>query len=142
MKSENEFLEMKYSANRKLETLAYGFYKGYEFRILNLGPHPTAYVNIPANHPCFGKSYNEIYDYGIDIDVHGGLTYSNQKLRTESDYLVGWWIGWDYAHYDDYSGFEETLPNKLQTHGKKWTTLEIFEDVKCAINKLIRVQND
>lgn len=142
MKSENEFLEMQYSTNIKLETLAYGFYKGYEFRILNLGTHPTAYVNIPVNHPCFGKSYNEIYDSGIDIDVHGGLTYSNQKLRTESDYLVGWWIGWDYAHYGDYSGYDVTFLEELQDHGKKWTTLEIFDDVKKAIEQLIKAKDD
>lgn len=141
MKSENDFLKMIYSKNVKRETLAYGTYKGYEFRIMNLGTHPTAYVNIPSFHPCFLKTYNELYDSSIDINVHGGLTFSSNQIGTESGVLTGWWLGWDYAHYGDYLGYEMMFPEELHTNDKKWTTKEIFKDVKSVIEQLIKVQN-
>ncbi len=45
----------------------------------------------------------------IDLDVHGGLTYSNNYLCiSENKKVEGWiFIGWDYAHYGDYAGYEE-----------------------------------
>ena len=39
-------------------------------------------------------------------------------------------MGWDYAHYGDYAGYEDKLPIGLRTEGKRWTTEEIFKDVK------------
>ena len=59
-------------------------------------------------------------------------------------------MGWDYAHYGDYAGYEDKLPIGLRTEGKRWTTEEIFKDVKevcyqvqnrkgrIIINKLIK----
>lgn len=36
--------EMVYGATPKCEVLHHGEYKGYKFYIINLGTHPTAYV--------------------------------------------------------------------------------------------------
>lgn len=63
----------------------------------------TGYVLIPEGHPLHGKHYDE-----IDLDVHGGLTYSD-IITTESAKAFGlsdnelgmWMIGFDTAHYDD-----------------------------------------
>lgn len=54
---------------------------------MSLGTHPTAYIEIPKTNNLFGKSYDEIYDIGIDIDVHGGLTYSNDTLLCDEKRL-------------------------------------------------------
>ena len=129
-----EYKQMTYGPDRKVEILLEGTYKGYQCYILNLGTHPTAYIEIPRESKLFGKGYNQIYDMGIDIDVHGGLTYADNHLRTIKDNT--WFIGWDYAHYNDYAGYEERLPKQIRTNGKKWTTEEIFEDVVNAIEQI------
>lgn len=120
--------EMKYQFDRKIEVLDTGYCLGLLYYILNLGTHPTAYIKIPKNHKYYKKEYDE-----IDIDVHGGLTYSKEHLWiSETERIEGWFIGWDYAHYMDYAGYEEKLPTNVRTGGKKWTTEEIFKEVKEA----------
>ena len=73
------------------------------------------YVLLPPNHPFYGINYND-----INIDVHGGLTYSNyfdstRFLKwTNNRKVVGditldnfkkfnnyWMIGFDTNHYGD-----------------------------------------
>ena len=63
------------------------------------------YVVLPKEHPCFKMDYE-----GINVDVHGGLTFS-----TESNNLIGkesweqltdedkdcWVVGFDTCHWDD-----------------------------------------
>ncbi len=132
-----KFKEMKYQENRKIEVLAEGKYKNYQFYILNLGTHPTAYVEIPKTSKLYKKTCYELYDNGIDIEVHGGLSYSNNCLNLDTDKKEGWFIGWDYAHYDDYDGCEIMYPLSLQSGGKKWTTKEILEEVFNVIDQII-----
>ena len=48
-----------------------------------------------------------------------------------------WFIGWDYAHCGDYCGYEEYMPESIITYGKKWTTEEIIEECKNAIDQII-----
>mgnify|MGYP003378322935 CR=1 FL=1 len=62
--------EMKYSKERKIEVLATGYCFGLLYYILNLGTHPTAYIKLPNN-----SSIDE-----NEIDVHGGITYSEDHL--------------------------------------------------------------
>lgn len=121
--------EMIYQKDRKREVLDKGKCLGYEYYILNLGTHPTAYINIPEYHKFFGRLYDEIYDI-CDIEVHGGLTYSEKELWiSDSEKIEGWFIGWDYVHYGDYAGYEEMFPEHIRIGGKKWTTEEIREEV-------------
>ncbi len=131
-----EMKEMKYLSKATCQTLMNGTYKGFEFRILNLGTHPTAYIRIPEDHKYFMQGYSS-----IDLNVHGGTTYSKNYLYIEDRQLDGWWIGWDYAHYGDYIGDIKRLPFEFRIGRKKWTTAEIFEEVKEAIEQLIEVQN-
>jgi hypothetical protein len=65
------------------------------------------YAGVPEGHPLFGKGYYEIYNYeregGIDISVHGGLSFSgkcNGLICHLSDNET-WWFGWDTAHFND-----------------------------------------
>lgn len=123
---------MVYSAKSTTEILHKGQYKGYEFCILNLGTHPTAYVE------CKLENCSSYEDERLDnISVHGGFTYFGKGYweNNEKDYL-----GWDYAHYMDYAGYELMFPETARSVGnKKWTTSEIFEEVKSVINQLFEI---
>ena len=130
-----KFKVMKYGKERRTELLCKGKYKNYNYYVLNLGTHPTAYIEIPKENKLYRKSCDEIYKIGCDIDVHGGLTYSNNELMGVKS--ENWFIGWDYAHCGDYCGYEEFMPESIRTYGKKWTTEEIIEECKNAIDQII-----
>lgn len=78
--------------------------------------HWCGYVGVPPGHPWHRKSYaggcdeNGTYiPSGIDVDVHGGLTYAEKCAGAichipapgESDDV--WWLGFDCAHSGDLS---------------------------------------
>lgn len=131
--------EMEYGKESRTELLCKDKYKNYTYYVLNLGTHPTAYIEISKEDKLYEKSYEEIYRIGCDIDVNGGLTYSDNELmgiKSES-----WFIGWDYAHLGDYCGYEEDMPESVRTYGKKWTTEEIIEECKNAIDQIIEFEN-
>jgi hypothetical protein len=129
--------EMKYGSKRKIEVLDTGKCCGYIYYILNLGTHPTAYINIPEDHRYYGRTYE-----GIGLLVHGGVTYSKDHLWiSEKERKKGWFIGWDYAHYGDYTGYQELLPEEFKTtDDKKWTTEEIRKEVLEACLMLERIK--
>lgn len=129
-----DYKQMEYQEERKKEVLLDGYFKNYKFYILNLGTHPTAYIEIPRNSELFGKGYDEIYEMGLDLEVHGGLTYADESLLEDEK---SWFIGWDYAHYNDWSGYNVRFPEDIRGDGKKWTTEEIFNDVCCAIDQIL-----
>lgn len=129
---------MKYTPRQKGKIiLEQGELLGYKYLILSLGTHPTAYVFIDKDNPLYKKHYDD-----IDIDVHGGLTFSDNYLINVLEYSdkykcetlqrinYDWIIGWDYNHYGDYNtyfgGFDD----------KKWTTEEILIDVCSVIAQL------
>lgn len=126
MKINREVKSMVYDAKRKHEVLDSGKCLNYNYYIMNLGTHPTAYIEIPKEHKLYSKHYGN-----IDIDVHGGLTYSESYLwiDNETELKDSWFIGWDYAHCGDYLGYEEMYPIEMQIEQKKWTTEEIQEEV-------------
>jgi len=129
--------EMEYSAERKIEVLDTGYCLGFLYYILNLGTHPTAYIKIPENHKYYKKEYDE-----IELNVHWGATYSRDYLYiNQNQKIEGWFIGWDYSHCDDYAGYELKLPKQLRTNGKKWTTEEIFREVKDACYQLTNIED-
>ncbi len=129
--------KMRYYQDFKIILLDSGNYLGYDYYILNLGTHPTAYVDIPKEHKYYKKQYDK-----IDINVHGGVTYSNNTLTIgNNDVKNGWFIGWDYAHYGDYYGYYKSLKTNSFKESHKWTTEEIYEDVKKVCEQLKRVEN-
>ena len=70
--------------------------------------------------------------------MHGGLTYSRDFLWISKERkLQGWFIGWDYAHYGDYVGYELMFPKEFKIREEKnWTTEEILEEVKDVIRQI------
>lgn len=126
--------EMIYE-NKRLnppEMLAAGTYKGIDYYILNMGTHPCAYIDVTST-PLNGVNYEN-----IDLECHGGLTYSREYLATVDK--KGWFIGWDYGHYGDYMKLSCMLPGELD--GKQWTTKEILLEVKRVIEQFDRRYNN
>lgn len=121
-----EMKEMVYQKNRKIEILYNGEYKGYKFAILNLGTHPTAYVENKNGFPDYDKT-NELAAYS-----HGGYTYFGGAYWDKEDKTE--YLGWDYAHCDDFVGYYTSDSGLWCT--KQWTTAEIYEEVKRVIDYL------
>jgi len=122
--------DIKYQKYAKREILESGIYHNYNWYIFDLGTHPTAYIEISNDDILYNKSYWEINDK-YDIDVHGGLTYSDSDLFVDKSNR--WYIGWDYAHDGDRFG--------IDISGKNWTSLEIYEDI-CRVIQQIEVINN
>ena len=123
---------MVYKKRGDIEILDNGIYNGYQYWIVSYGSHPCAYVELPKDHKYYGKDYVD-----IPIDCHGGITYSGIHEKFSNGFL----IGWDYGHCDDYLYYNPTkfLGSDIQSFldsGKKWTTEEIFEEVKQVIDQL------
>ena len=121
---------MIYNKNRpgSAEQIAGGTYKNFDYYVLNLKTHPTAYVDV-TNSPLNGC------DEDIDISCHGGITYLESILNTVDK--KGWFIGWDYAHYGDYMDYGDTSLNNMFSNDKKWTTEEIVEECKNVIDQIV-----
>lgn len=128
--------EMVYTAKRlePPERIAEGKYKGFTYYVLNLGTHPCAYIDVTDTN-LHGVNYNQ-----IEIDCHWGLTYSRDFLATVDK--KGWFIGWDYAHYGDFTGYDMEMPEYLQSHGEKWTTEEIVKECKKVIDQIVKITKD
>lgn len=111
--------QMIYQREPKIEVLFTGFYKSIRFYILNLGTHPTAYIDHKID---FDKN---------EVECHGGVTFNENHLRIENNEVIeGNFIGWDYAHFGDFVAY-------VDDNSKKWTTEEIFEEVKKVIDGVI-----
>lgn len=99
----------------------------YKFYICVTPFNPVCYVRVPESHPYYGKKYDE-----ISIEVHGGLTFSGDRLFIGD----GYFIGWDYGHFPhDYITCLEELICESST-GHKYTQDEILEDAYMVINQL------
>lgn len=121
--------EMAYTSKRSQTVLHEGIYNGYKFYILSLGTHPVAYVE------CKLRGCKDYYDKRLEkVCVHGGFTYYGSAMWDVDDKKK--YLGWDYAHYGDYVGYEQLLPSQYRSGGKKWTTEEIYEEVKLVIEQL------
>ena len=54
------------------------------------------YVRVPLGHAMHGQHYDK-----VDVEVHGGLTFSDIEPCTEHKDGQGWWFGFDCAHSND-----------------------------------------
>ena len=100
--------EMVYQQSRcKPQVLAHGVYHGRNYYVVSFGTHPCAYVDVSD---LLSMTWEEQKYIENAIDCHGGVTYSSAELVVANN--KGWYIGWDYAHYMDYSGYMpcESLP--------------------------------
>lgn len=146
-----EMKVMKYSKKgaefkKTREILFANKYKGYQFYIMNLGLGPTAYVEIPKDNKFYKIHYNDYDDYNLNLNVHGGVTYTHDYLiiSDEPHQTIenSWFVGWDYMHCDDYMPMYEKWSSINDIKLKRWTTDEIFEEVKSAIDEIIKINDD
>ena len=119
--------------SRKRHFVAGGTAYGFDFYVVNQGGwHPCAYVVLHKGHVFNGVPYDD-----IPVECHGGLTYGQPRLEgvklEDGEYV----IGWDYAHYGDYT------PDASGVYGahKKWNTTEIVNEVT-EVCKQLRELND
>lgn len=116
------------------ELLCQGTVDGYNFYIINQGTHPCGYVEIPKDHPYFCVDYD-----AMDICCHGGLTYGSTYLaiaQPDTDNCDRYFIGWDYGHYGDYTGFDKYFLDDVPSYMKKHTTEEIVDECLNVISQL------
>lgn len=110
--------------------LAEGYYKGYEYFVVSYGIHPCAYIALREGQPFYKAGLCE----DVDVNCHGGCTFVDWGYKNlfDSNYKV---IGWDYGHYNDFSGIfkKGTFLNKST---KKWTTQEMIQECEHVIDQL------
>lgn len=112
---------MVYSSQKSFGILSYDTYKGYEYLVLSFGTYPCAYIRAD-------KLTKKQINY-IDKNCHGGITFSKKSMGGYLKNTEGEWIGWDYAHFNDYI-------DAYFSYGKKYTTEEIIREIKSIIDKL------
>lgn len=129
------FEEMEYLPKMTKKILCDSSYLGCRFLIVSYGTHPCAYIEIPKDHKWFGIDYDD--EELNHIECHGGITFSGD-LSHILEKTGKWFIGWDYAHIEDYDGLLCNLNNYpfRDIRCKKWTTQEIYEEVKKVIESI------
>lgn len=118
----------------------YADWEDGEFRCLIMrGPAAICgYIGVKELNPLYGKDY---FDPDVDIDCHGGLTYSamgNDTFKRPSGY---WWFGWDYGHWGDKSFYDYTYHLISGTNSMEWSPEYVyseFPDVISQFKKLSR----
>ncbi len=126
--------EMIYKPKLEIECLDKGTYNGIDYIVVSYGTHPCAYIRIPETSKFYNVDCSDAPDEISDV-VNGGLTWAG-PLPPKLNAKKGFYLGWDYAHIDDFSGINFMFPPNLRTGGKKWTTEEILSEVKAAIDIL------
>ena len=133
--------EMNYVGTATKEILYEDDYLGYHFLIVSYGTHPCAYIEIPKTHRWYKKNYTD--EELENIECHGGLTYTDNLSHVlgKEEANGRWFIGWDYAHLEDFQGYYkyDGVWGESQWKPKKWTTQEIFNEVKKVIEQIVKM---
>ena len=97
--------------DRPQHVLAEGKHLGYEWVIVhNTSGYRCGYVRIPLGHPWHGKGED-----GLNVDVHGGLTFAQPDKACHGDREDNaWWLGFDCAHCGDAKDPSLLSPEKRQ----------------------------
>lgn len=106
-------------------------YRCWVWRHVTLG-HLNGYVAIPKGHLWHGMNYESLNG----VDVHGGLTYSEEDKETGE-----WVFGFDCAHAGDFSPklvatLMEYTDTDISHHMRD--TYRTFEWVKEEVTKLAK----
>ena len=104
---------------------------------LTSGPSPNCYItDLKQKNINSSRSYDDYNNV-----PHGGFTFGD-TIFTGLDFGESaiskdlHWLGWDYAHAGDYSGYFPNKPNKA----KKWTTPVLYEHTLEVINNFINLK--
>lgn len=96
------------------------YWQGFKCKVMFVRQsHRCGYVQVPKGHLAYGVDYDK-----IDVNVHGGLTYSEYSKDKK-----GYWLGFDCAHLGD-----KTLG--LDFDGHFWTLEETIEETKKLAEQL------
>ncbi len=117
----------------------------------NLGTF-CGYVRLPDKHKhiknlskekCFklGEKEHCHLDYdSVPVECHGGVTFGKKVTKKDIEkkefpqgFTEGYWIGWDYTHYND---FTPMLHDSFLSEGRRWTKKEVEEECKNVIDQL------
>lgn len=120
---------------KKPARVADGFYRGFHFYILTMGSHPCAYVDVGCNEFLVDVGCNEFL--ADEINCHGGITYCDNTLATVPE--KSYFIGWDYAHYNDFLVFNDRLAKEYGEPytAHKYTLSEIVKECGNVIDQII-----
>jgi hypothetical protein len=101
--------------------------ENYAINGINRGLY-NGYVSLNADHPFYGKHYDEINAIlaTAGFHIHGGLTYSGDACEFGLKNL-DWVIGFDTAHADD-TAEKWTKENTLKEIDKLFTFVATFND--------------
>ncbi len=95
--------------------------------------HLCGYVGVPPGHPWHGKGWSD----GLDIDVHGGITYA-RKCEGDVCHIPKpgepediWWLGFDCAHANDFRPADEAYMASLgiDAHAFGLGEYETYKDI-------------
>lgn len=140
--------EMRYQKSRTFDILAHGEYGGFQYWIVSMGTHPCAYIDATAISDRLDR-YDGGSLAGSDVvPCHGGVTYDEDRLRNVWDEAFDGFepgarrfVGWDYAHlgdYYEYPGEATSAFVNMMENSRKWTTGEILDEVKEAIDGIAK----
>lgn len=112
------------------------------------------YVAVEKGHPFYRKSYQD-NDYYIpsNLDVHGGITYSEECdgdgitgiCHVTKDDDAAWWFGFDCGHAGDVSPGNELIESielmkmfspSLQVRLKGLNSLDTYRDLPYLIEQV------
>lgn len=110
-------------------------YEGYRCVIIrnsNYG-HLCGYVKVQYGHPWWGQNVGD--DSINDIEVHGGITFSDNYLPIKPYVRICnyWWLGFDAGHYDDIFPFGDKFDTTITN-----ATYKNIEFIKNETEKLAR----
>ena len=125
--------EMVYKTTWQQELLEYNTYKGYNYAVVSQGVIPCGYVEIPPNHPYFGRNYDK-----CNIYCHGGLTFAGKLNDNLTLPTNTYWLGWDYGHCGDLAGYMFAYSDVVT--GKGYTTEDVIKECHYVIDQLEAVK--
>lgn len=132
--------QMEYGKNigKKSKVLYHGTIDGFECAIVNIGGGwPCAYINVPKS--VLDKYEKPQLDCNMwDADCHGGFTYASPEAPCGLSKENGFWLGWDYAHCNDYTCVivDDRVIFPPRPYEKLWTTAEVLENIVDTIHSL------
>jgi hypothetical protein len=103
------------------------------------------YVGLPKGHPFYGKDYDSL----PDLDVHGGVTYTDKCAEGGEDNTIChvpdegepdnvWWVGFDCAHFSDsIPSIDDKLPPELNKF-KTYKTVEYVKEENATLAKQLK----
>lgn len=114
--------EMVYLEDYKKELLHRGEYKGFKFAIYSCGIYPMAFVENKPN-------FKDTIQANRSVSAHSSVTFIG-ILQDDSSTE---YFGWDYGSQGDFVGYYD--PKRFSTF-KKWSTTEVFDEIKKCIDTL------